>query len=85
MRGSAVAIVVLGVALAVALAVTRGLDVTGGLMLGLLVGVGVLALAVVRKAGGSGIAPATCRECGGVVSPNAPYCKHCGAGLRADP
>jgi hypothetical protein len=23
------------------------------------------------------VAPATCPHCSGVVSPNAPYCKHC--------
>ncbi len=27
------------------------------------------------------VAPGTCPECGGVVSPNAPYCKHCKAPL----
>ena len=25
------------------------------------------------------VAPATCANCGGVISPNAPYCKHCKA------
>lgn len=27
------------------------------------------------------VEPATCPNCGGVVSPNAPYCKHCKAPL----
>ena len=27
------------------------------------------------------VAPATCPNCSGVVSPNAPYCKHCKAPL----
>ena len=27
------------------------------------------------------VAPATCPNCAGVVSPNAPYCKHCKASL----
>lgn len=25
------------------------------------------------------VAPAMCSNCGGVISPNAPYCKHCKA------
>ena len=27
------------------------------------------------------VSPATCPHCSGVVSPNAPYCKHCKAPL----
>ena len=27
------------------------------------------------------VAPATCPNCGGLISPNAPYCKHCKATL----
>ena len=29
------------------------------------------------------VEPAVCPSCGGVVSPNAPYCKHCKAPLTA--
>ena len=82
MKQATIAVVLLGLALAVALAVSRGLDRTGAVMLVLLVVVGVLAVGVARKAGRGAVAPAQCPECHGLVSPNAPYCKHCGAGLE---
>lgn len=81
MRSATVAIVVLGLALSVILAVATGLDVTGAVILGLLIGAGALAIAVARKSGSGAVNPAECPDCRGLVSPNAPYCKHCGADL----
>ena len=79
MRGAASGVVIAGIALAFLLGLERGFDVTGLVIFSLIVGVGALALAVVRKSGGGTVGPATCGECGGLISPNAPYCKHCAA------
>lgn len=82
MKQVTIAVVLLGLALAAGLAVTRGLDGTGAAILLLLVVVGGLAVVVASKAGRGVVAPAQCPQCDGLVSPNAPYCKHCGAGLQ---
>ena len=79
MNAVAVAIVIAGLAVALGLAVAAGLDATGAIILGLIVATGLLAIAVVRKTRQGAVAPAQCSECGGLLSPNAPYCKHCGA------
>ena len=78
MNTLAVAIVVAGLAIAAALAIAVGLDATGTIILALVFATGVLALAVVRKSREGVVRPAQCAECGGLLSPNAPYCKHCG-------
>ena len=85
MSAAAIAIVVLGLAVATGLAVAVGLDTTGAIILGLLFGMGLLAVAVVRKSDAGSVHPAQCPECGGLLSPNAPYCKHCGAAMKAKP
>ena len=40
--------------------------------------IGALAIAVARGKDKGMTAPARCASCGGLMSPNAPYCKHCG-------
>ena len=72
-----------GLALAVGLAIARGLDAVAFVLLCVTAMLGALAVAVARKAGVGGIEPARCRECAGLNSPNAPYCKHCGSRLPA--
>lgn len=79
MKVASVAIVILGVALAVAGALGEGLDATGVVILVLLVGCGALAIGVVSRTGGPAFGPSRCPACGGVVSRNMPRCKHCGA------
>ena len=54
-----------------------GTDATGLVILSLVVGVGLLGIALLSRTGR--VQPATCSECNGLISPNAPYCKHCGA------
>ena len=71
--------VVLGVAVAIYFGLVAGFDLTALIIFTLIVLVGLLAVVVTRKSGQGKIGPAYCKECGGVVSPNAPYCKHCGA------
>ena len=82
MKAATVVIVVLGLALSAILAIAVGVDVTGVVILGFLVGVGLLAIAIARKSGTGAVTPAECRACGGLISPNAPYCKHCGVDVR---
>ncbi len=76
MRAATIGIVSTGVALALALGLDQGFDTTSLTILGFIVLTGTLAIAATRRSD-RGIAPARCRECDGVISPNAPYCKHC--------
>ncbi len=78
MRAIAIAIVLLGLALSGGLAVAGGLDLTGAIILAFVVAIGVLAIAVVKRSTTRTVRPGECPACGGLVSPNAPYCKHCG-------
>lgn len=83
MTGTVWAIVIAGVVGVVLAGVTGGFDVVAIVLFGVLLGLGIVALAITRKAGTGAVAPVECRECGGLISPHAPYCKHCGA--RAEP
>jgi len=55
-----------------------GFDTTAVILFVSLVAVGALAIAVARGRDKGLTAPAQCTACGGLMSPNAPYCKHCG-------
>ncbi|MGH2806379.1 MAG: hypothetical protein ACRDKT_03795 [Actinomycetota bacterium] len=79
MKLVSVAVIVIGIGLALALGMARGFDATAVVILALIVAVGALAIAALNRYSSGSIRPATCDECGGVISPNAPYCKHCGA------
>ena len=79
MRVAATVVVIAGIVLAFLLGLERGFDIGAIVIFSLLLGVGALALAVVRKSGRGTVGPATCDDCGGLISPNAPYCKHCAA------
>lgn len=76
------AFVLMAVSLAIVVGLVVGLDVATSLLLGLIVLLGGLAVAVARKSDRRETGPARCPECGGLVSPNAPYCKHCGAQME---
>lgn len=78
----AIAIVIAGLGVASAVAIAVGLDATGTIIFALILGTGLLAIAVARKSKEGVVGPAQCPECGGLLSPNAPYCKHCGARIR---
>jgi len=77
MKALVPAIVVVGVVACASAAIAVGMDAMGTGVLAAIVVVGAAAIAATRKMGRVG--PASCEECGGLVSPNAPYCKHCGA------
>ena len=83
MNRAVVAIVVVGLAMAVATGFNLGFDSTAVVYLGLMVAVGALAIGVATRAKRGTTGPARCPDCGGLVSPNAPFCKHCNATLEA--
>jgi hypothetical protein len=72
------AIVVIGIALSLSVGVARGFDTASVALLALLAAVGALAVAVARKSSTGETGPDSCLSCGGLISPSAPYCKHCG-------
>ena len=74
-----VAIFVLGIATIVAGGISTGFDATTLLLLVLALGVALVGVAVARKFSTGAVEPAQCAECGGVIAPSSPYCKHCGA------
>ena len=71
--------VIVVVANALVLGYMYGFDSTAIAILCALVVVGGLAIAAARGRDKGITAPATCAACEGLISPNAPYCKHCGA------
>jgi hypothetical protein len=78
-----IAVIVAGIALSVALGFARGFDAYAAIILVLIVAVGALAIAALNRWSGGSVRPGACSECGGVISPNAPYCKHCNAPTEA--
>jgi pheromone shutdown protein TraB len=74
-------LVLLAIAFVVSVGLAAGLDVFAAALLGFILLTGVLALAAVRRMGSKRVGPVPCPHCSGVVSLNAPYCKHCGARL----
>ena len=79
MKKITAAIVVAGIAVALALGVSQGFDPTSVTILVLIVVVGGISIAVADRSERGAAGPAHCDACGGVLSPNAPFCKHCGA------
>lgn len=72
-------IVAAGVSLALVVGAGRGFDALSLTILVGIVALGALAIAVARRAGTGIVGPGRCEGCGGLISPNAPVCKHCGA------
>ncbi len=77
----AVTIIVAGVAVAFVLGFVVGFDAVGVVIFSLIVLVGALGVGAVWKFRSGEVDPARCRDCGGLISPHAPYCKHCGHGV----
>lgn len=75
--------VLLGLFSAIVFGYTAGFDVAALLILATLFAVGLLAIVVTRKSEQGVGGPARCASCGGLMSPNAPYCKHCGEQVSA--
>lgn len=72
----------LGVVAALLLGIGMGFDRGAYVILGLIVGFGLLAVAVTRKMQIGSVRPRACPTCGGLLSPHAPHCKHCGEVLE---
>jgi hypothetical protein len=67
-----------GIVGAILLGLGLGFDSTALIILGFIVIFGALAVAIADKARSGAVSPSTCPMCGGLISPNAPHCKHCG-------
>jgi uncharacterized protein YqgC (DUF456 family) len=78
MKLAITALVVIGIALSLYAGLHAGFDATSVALVALIAAVGILAVAVVRKWESGTIGPGKCASCGGLISPNAPLCKHCG-------
>lgn len=78
--GAVAAFIVSAILLLLVAGLQTGFDLASLALFGLIVAAGALAVAVARKK--DAVPPEFCRECHRVVSPNAPYCKHCGARAR---
>jgi len=74
-------LVLVAIAFVVSVGFAAGLDAYSAVILGLILGFGALVLAIARRSRSGAIGPGRCRACDGVISPNAPFCKHCGARL----
>ena len=79
MNTVAVVIAVAGVALTIAVGAAAGFGVVTSILLALILACGSLVIAIARKSRTGAVGPKTCERCGGLISPNAPFCKHCGA------
>ncbi len=69
--------VVLGLVAMVLLGLGLGFDVGAVVILTFAGGLGMLAIAAAKKATAGSVAPRQCPSCDGLLSPNAPICKHC--------
>lgn len=79
MKLATVGIVGAGLLLALALGFRQGFDTTSITILVFIALTGVTAIAAAERSRRGTVGPARCDSCEGVISPNAPYCKHCGA------
>jgi hypothetical protein len=71
-------IVFAGVIGAILLGLGMTFDATALFILGLIVVFGAIGIGAAEKIRKHSVAPSTCPACGGLLSPHAPYCKHCG-------
>lgn len=83
MSAAVTVVVLVAIAFAVSVGLVAGLDLYAAVILGLILAFGTLALAIARRTKSGTIGPGRCRACGLVVSPNAPFCIHCGARLTS--
>jgi hypothetical protein len=81
LSAAAIAVVLAGIALVVSVAFIAGADAATVLYVAPIVLLGTVVVGVALKTRAGKVRPAECPNCGGLVSPNAPVCKHCGAPL----
>ena len=68
-----------GIALIVLGGLGAGFDTVTIVILVAALGTAYLGIAIARMFSTGAVRPAQCAECGGLVAPSSPYCKHCGA------
>jgi hypothetical protein len=73
------AFILVAVVVAAVFGIAAGLDTVALILLAVICAFGALSIAITRRMRTGGIGPVICAECGGAISPNAPYCKHCNA------
>jgi hypothetical protein len=59
--------------------IARGFDAVTLVILVAALGTGAVGIAIARRFSSGAVGPAQCSDCGGVIAPSSPYCKHCGA------
>ena len=79
LSAAAIALVLIGIALVVSIAFAAGEDFAVIFYVAPVVFLGLVVVAAAVKMRSGSVRPAECENCGGLISPNAPYCKHCGA------
>lgn len=79
LSAAAITLVILGIALVVGIAFAAGGDIAVVFYVAPVVLLGVVVIAAAVKMRSGAVQPDECADCGGLISPNAPYCKHCGA------
>lgn len=83
MKAVVIGFVALGVVWVFATAAAGEVDGIGWVFLILIVVFALISIKVIRDSGGgSAVQPRRCSNCGGLISPSAPYCKHCKAPVR---
>ena len=73
------AIFAAGIAVIAAGGIKWGFDPTTVVLLVLALGVALVGIAVARRFSSGAVEPAQCSDCGRLIAPSSPYCKHCGA------
>lgn len=68
-----------GVALILYGGISRGFDGVTVTLLVAAAATGLLGVAIARRFSSGVAGPAQCADCGGLIAPSSPYCKHCGA------
>ena len=78
LAGVAIAIAAIGMGMVVSIMLAAGSGATTVFYVAPVVLLGVLVIAAAIKTRAGRVRPYECPNCEGLISPNAPYCKHCG-------
>jgi presenilin-like A22 family membrane protease len=71
--------ILVAIAAAAIFGIAAGPDPVALILLAVICAFGALSIAITRRMRTGAIGPVICIECGGAISPHAPYCKHCKA------
>jgi hypothetical protein len=79
MTAAVTGFILVAIVVAAFFGIASGLDPVALILLAAICAFGALSIAITRRMRTGGIGPVSCAECGGAISSNAPYCKHCNA------